>query len=543
MRTLDEVIADYERAETTLVWEHERSQDLHTIAFAVVEMCPAEQAPSPIIGGQRGLSRTTLDKNRTLYAKRWFTSPSEALTFFRGPVRRLQSGGGVLTFRAAGALADEPPNEIPVVLEESHSFRNVLPTRHAGLRVVSKLGPGQSALATFMRDVDDESAVARFLSEWCGADVFAFEEHFGSVHLLLPNALVRAVSQRNAPEIPGIRTQLHLRAGASLDGCTLRLTDHRPQGLGFELALAAAPHALIKLPCDVEELETKLINRHGEVVFHRQAVFLRQIKMNVQMNQPAERVVTDRRDPTIQHRIAVHGVGHAVESVIGEAPLAAGPQLLRAAEQERRRRAPDDSVRVFARANEKEARAYVRDMIAKAKTRCFICDPYLGPGDVYDYAVFARTIHVPIELLGSLEFAKKAADRPINATYAMNVPFTPDVTNGERLSDEIASLVKQDATLAIRCRLLRGGRSPIHDRFIVIDEKAHALGSSLNEFGSRLTTCITLPDATPLLSVLNEHWNSDELSVALDEWVVERPSVRATHEQNVRPRRLWLSTR
>lgn len=72
----------------------------------------------------------------------------------------------------------------------------------------------------------------------------------------------------------------------------------------------------------------------------------------------------------------------------------------------------------------------------------------------------------------------------------------------------------------IECRVLKGNdRSPLHDRYIVIDNTAYLLGSSFNEFGTRATTLIKVPAPEVMIKKAEEWWNKNSKSIILNEFV------------------------
>jgi hypothetical protein len=81
-----------------------------------------------------------------------------------------------------------------------------------------------------------------------------------------------------------------------------------------------------------------------------------------------------------------------------------------------------------------------------------------------------------------------------------------------------------------------GQKSPVHDRFLIVDGTVWVLGASLNEFGSRGTLLMKLP-ATPetggssafsvRTNVFEVHWAKSDL---LAEWVERRATLRTKNE-------------
>ena len=64
------------------------------------------------------------------------------------------------------------------------------------------------------------------------------------------------------------------------------------------------------------------------------------------------------------------------------------------------------------------------------------------------------------------------------------------------------------------CRLLRGEKAALHDRFLVADDQVWLVGCSLDEIGKRATTISRVPAdySKKILNRIEEWWNNDELS-------------------------------
>jgi hypothetical protein len=153
------------------------------------------------------------------------------------------------------------------------------------------------------------------------------------------------------------------------------------------------------------------------------------------------------------------------------------------------------------------AQATLRELVGKALNRCLIYDPYLSAMDVVQLVPFVQTQQLPIRLLGARRFLKE------------KVQEGSERTRGDELLQCLKELTGQDPTLNITCRVMRGSQnSPIHDRFLVVDQDVYLLGSSLNEFGSRITTLVRVPDPKPLIAKIETWWSDPALSVPVEAW-------------------------
>jgi hypothetical protein len=183
-------------------------------------------------------------------------------------------------------------------------------------------------------------------------------------------------------------------------------------------------------------------------------------------------------------------------------PQEAPPEpLTYLAEAQRRRELDDLAVqRVFlyfggGEESRREAREVVRELLAEARTRCDVVDPYLSGNDVGMFVPFITHHGCKVRLLSSSAYLHGA--------------------NGEE-AHLLASIQElRPLPLSVEGRKLPGReRSPVHDRLLVIDDTVYLLGSSLAEFGSRATTIFRVPDATRLLAEVEKWW---EQGLALED--------------------------
>lgn len=93
-------------------------------------------------------------------------------------------------------------------------------------------------------------------------------------------------------------------------------------------------------------------------------------------------------------------------------------------------------------------------------------------------------------------------------------------SEGDKLLDVIRQIREQDQTMNIDCRVLKGReRSPVHDRFIAVNDDVYILGSSLNEFGSRATTLFKVPDPNLIINEMESWWQDSQFTISLEEWI------------------------
>lgn len=143
--------------------------------------------------------------------------------------------------------------------------------------------------------------------------------------------------------------------------------------------------------------------------------------------------------------------------------------------------------------NQSKARDCVQRIIDQAKMVCYICDSYFNPETLDNFVLPIKMTSVEVRILSSKE--RLSAEAKKQMRERIRVLLEKDIAN-------------------VRCKLLRGVESPLHDRFIVADNKVWMLGCSLNEFGVRASTLIRVPSqySKKIVDWTEKYWNSDDLS-------------------------------
>lgn len=148
--------------------------------------------------------------------------------------------------------------------------------------------------------------------------------------------------------------------------------------------------------------------------------------------------------------------------------------------------------------NLKKAKEAVLRILNSARHTTYICDIFFGWHDLKKYVLEIGNITSEVRILSSKEKLTKES--------------------GEREAIlETIDLLYEKGCGKIKFRLFKGEKAALHDRLIIADEKVWMLGSSLNEFGSRATTIIRVPQdyAGKIISHVEEWWNNPDFTEPL----------------------------
>ena len=143
--------------------------------------------------------------------------------------------------------------------------------------------------------------------------------------------------------------------------------------------------------------------------------------------------------------------------------------------------------------NHQRAIACVERILNQTKNVCYICDSYFDADTLCQFVAPIKIPTVEVRVISSKE--RLGADDREKLKKKTEEMRTAGVAN-------------------VHCRMLKGDKSALHDRFIVSDDKVWMLGCSLNEFGKRATTLIRVPSryCKKLIGWAEAYWVNKELT-------------------------------
>jgi hypothetical protein len=246
-------------------------------------------------------------------------------------------------------------------------------------------------------------------------------------------------------------------------------------------------------------------------------------RMNLRIDLVTQRLSVSGKKPGATYEVNRAG-GFSVQLMLGseEARTSSARSRFREAHHARKKRGDAwrlgqqwFSGRQEGAANQEEAANVLRNLIHRAVHEVFLVDPWFGPDELFTFALAVGHAEVPIQILSSEKcLSNYRRDKE-------GKPIAPELA--EMLLANLDRVISQDHMNTIEIRVMTGDRAAIHDRFFLIDGGIWLLGSSLNEFGSRGTMMVALPDPDPIRKHLIAAWNN---ATPLRSWVESRRTNR-----------------
>jgi hypothetical protein len=532
---------DYCIAEITAVAHRYPQPYQWTHLLAVVELLHSDLEPNPLIGlhPPDGYPRRCNLGRRagTLFVQRWVLNVREGLDWYLGcETGSIQvpgpPGSAGSTKLQVGPLGLDPPwphhvIEVKNFWEDSGFWGN----RPGGSRWHRML-PLTPVEVSAGWEAADFVKAREFLLREVHIDLFSRSVLLGSCHLSLPNPVYRCLCPHVSDDSKTINFELIPFSKQSPDPLELTFWGRRAWGATEVRRLPLVFGAnLLNVPEGVEEVAHAVESPTRGLLEQSEMVgFISSVKIEMNLITEQRRVQgSPSRESNRSDGYTVGVVGHTSDMLIGDARRVNALSRLAADEEQRAitKAWSGVSVQWFDNESVRGAQA-IRDIIGRGSRRIDLLDPYFGRKDLQSFALATTRHGLPVRILTSADFCSGGSDSELN------------IERGDALLQILELVRSQDARFKIEIKVMAGPKSPVHDRFLIVDDTVWVLGASLNEFGNRGTILMRLPappgieaGGVPAFSiskcVFDKHWDRPEpLSMSLKEWVVRRVGERAT---------------
>lgn len=520
LATFDE---DYEMAIVHLAWDR-RGREERTLLFAFVELIPTE-IPPPVddydAKDPRFSQRLGGQSDHVVYVRHAVVPAREALGWYLGCRRGLAvlpgKDGRLPAPEAAGAtvlrlsdLGEEPAWPTLVCAADDSDAIPFAPDWAECPRTHHLLPLAEINLGGLWSKPEMERA-ERWLSDHLHFSLEEYPEYWGSVHLVAPNPVYRELHTRLQPRTPpaeSVLVRFEPRAGKRVEGLSLAFRGGDSAGKLYAYNVPVHS-ALMRMnfPGGAHAVQKDVIDPVRGMLrsSNRMSAFVTSIKIDMHVASTVE-----VQGPTPETTYTVMRSGPAERLGTGKTPkLASAEMRMGEAHARRRKRAAArrQNQRWF-RGEQEEAVDVLRGLIHEARREVLLVDPYFGGVELVKFMLAVGREDIPVRVLSSAEVLKEVRALEGASREA-----------GEHLLDVLSQLRSHQRMNPFEIKVLTGKRPAVHDRFLVVDERIWLLGSSLNEFGSRGTMMVSLPDPDPVREQLTKAWND---AVELEAWVERR---------------------
>lgn len=362
---------------------------------------------------------------------------------------------------------------------------------------------------------DTEPAAVSWLCSELGIDFLSHPEQFGSVHLLLPNPVLRDLQIKLHVDDQGAeKTVLRLlpRHNHSASGLEIMMLEHRPTGISA-IQTVTAKGSYLEIPHAGTAEKFELFIRcpvRGVLVWKKERSYYRQMNFGLEVIGTQKAIQVPGKNG-LSFNVAIRE--RVSDRVVGKPVGANGiPARLRKGQYDRQRTSAAEALgQKWLHRNQEEATSFVRQLIGEAKHRVWIIDPYFATAELFSFAAATAYLNTEVTIL----------------TGASTAMAKPDEHYKDKEAGEAMLLnTSQDDMKHIKVRVMTGAMPTVHDRFLVIDDDVWFTGNSLNSLGERAGMMIKLPAPEPVIDKISQVLHDPERTKTLDNWVQHRLATR-----------------
>lgn len=484
---------DYCSAEVTLFWTGSGDQGDNRIIFAVTELIPENQLPSPPFGSEKTACLShRLSKRAKVYCKRFFCTVAEAVKCYEKADWSLLDSS--LSLHIGEHLKLEPQSGYALVIPRCHvvighwasNLSMVLPNRETSIRACAYVEKDDALRNSFTKG--ERSNIATFVRRYCGVDLEAYDEFLGASILCMQDPLLWGIKSFGTDRNGNLHLLLLPRDGKSPIGMKYMLRAQHTFG-DANAELKEADSEIISIPWSADKTapELYLWDKNGSLLEVKTLSFIG--------------VGTVRT--TTEHRELPNGELIPVFRQQRRNSAKKQKELMEQNEKQRMYRRLEERKEFFyfkARENQR-AIEIIGTLLAHTDGEITICDMYL------DVEGLQSMVSGWINCRKLTMFASKYWINSKNGCLRET-----ELING------IQQIYDEKRAEQISLYILSGGnydKGFVHDRFLILDETVYCLGSSLNGFGTKDTVLFRSPNPDAFIRRTKE-WEKEKY--LLKEW-------------------------
>lgn len=437
--------------------------------------------------------------------------------FIENPIGNLvmNSGRDVITPKfLCSSLFPEPERKAYVTLPDncSKGLGRVLPNRPDTFHVKAYLDDKREAVSLFKEQSYLQGQLAELSLKYFGIDLWEYKEHLGNLYLSWHNDTFKCFKIKGNNKPAGVVVDVFYRS-ARREPFKVRLCDlHHKDCIVTDYTWdvpSGITSFFIPTECFPSMNSISIYNENGMLIYKSNfAKYLTAIDMKIGIAEKAVAIKVKDDDGTERTLEPVTKFKY-VDSFIGESQQSADSYFSKNEVYHHIKELEENREFLFFNgskdeaekdANKQKARDAVLELINRANSVCYLCDPYFNQNDFIDIVTKATSLNVKIRIINS------KAELKTVILLSLKQMIT-DYNKHMGIDDYV------------RCRVLRGGESMLHDRFIVVDDRVWYMGSSFTEFGTRACSLALLAPSASLAvrTYIEEWWNSDEYTMPIEE--------------------------
>lgn len=370
--------------------------------------------------------------------------------------------------------------------------------------------------------VAEHEKTIQWLKERLLWDISMYPELLGSMHLILPNPLLRSVTERLIPDSPNkvavfieLRDKLHLEDLADIKIIVIERGIFGLRNVE-ECVLSGLDNPSFNVTTsgnNTEEFAIAIYDKvRGLLEWTTFGSFIQGFDIELRVADARRKICMPGSEDSFE--ITSY---ESVDKIKQTTPEEWGQRLyFQQIKRIQGRNAKKYGQHLFKHGNKQMAEAFIRELIQQARKRVIIIDPFFATLELFKY-VLAISSPVDITIITGADAMKSESNYSVsNEEY---------IRTGQEIINQIENFKKKLTGYTINVDVMTGN-NVFHDRFLIIDDQVWFSGNSLNKIGSRASMLIRLPNPYELLDYLDElKTNKDgavKRIIPLEDWLKKR---------------------
>jgi hypothetical protein len=329
-------------------------------------------------------------------------------------------------------------------------------------------------------------------------DLSKTPELWQSAHFFQPLPFLRYVATRldssDESHEEAVVVDIVPRKGVALAAFTVDVFERRPTGIRL-LARFRPTTPFHRIPVNerIEQIGVRAYHDQvGLLVDEGPYPFMRSAHIAMSLATHERRVPVPERKglPAEIKRIPMSDMEQSV--ITGSDPERSAARVLHGIYYRLKSRDQERDRQMWFGGDVASAEEAIQKLLSSAKRTAILVDPYFAADEIKVWLPSVATRGAEIQVLTSSHGLKQRSipDAPPGKKLK---GAALEKAHLERLVQGLIDAKKQNWVNPTTVHVMRGNPPPIHDRFLVADDRVWLLGSSLNQFGSRGTMIVELP--------------------------------------------------
>lgn len=517
MIDIEKYASRYDSCELTLCLLKDKKNDKYYNFFSLVELIPTGQFPSEWVKKNKKSEYINIDEQYSFVVDKIKLDTKTALEYYSTESIHLIPNNKEYDRIYDFGKYTEPDcgSQGILVHYDCQKSDSVLETLIPKYRVDTKvfykicLDSEFRTLLTY----DKFTACFTLMSTCLNISFFDKQEYWGTFLLCMPDYMLQNVDIKLGKNRGALLVNLFPRKNKKIENLTLLLSDEQKNGTGFFFSEPLnSNYNIIQLPQEPDILHIWVYHTDSdgniELLEESRGRFIKKVVLDMNIKE------SDIEYNIGEKNIVAEGNTHLPHE-IGEEDTES--QKLISENEERRyleRLYNNKIFMYFDGTGEKEtlAKQTVKDLLQTVKKTCVICDPYFSVEDFENYILPLTGRNCLIQIITTENKLAKTRKGGII-----------DKEAGQELEKMLEQLDRVSVSRSeIECYVLNNtpdDKTPLHDRFFIIDDTAYLMGSSLNHFGEKATTLYKTPSAKILQREADIMIKKN--SLLLSDWLVK----------------------